>query len=381
MERESFEDQQTADFLNAHFVSIKVDREERPDVDKIYMTAVQAMAGQGGWPLNCFLTPGFEAVLRRDLFSAGEQIRPGQFRAGAAADRQACGKRGATRCWRRRAIFTRSWRRSPPGSRAICFFPRPCSTTPPRFSSANTIRNSAALAARPNSRAPANRSFLLALRRARDDAEASKMVLHTCERMAAGGIYDQIGGGFARYSVDAQWLVPHFEKMLYDNAQLVNLYLDAFLAGGEPAPRRDRPRHHPLRPARHDRSRRRILFGGGRGQRREGGQVLLLDGGANCPQLLTPAEFNVAARYFGVTDAGKLRRSQRSRSAAGPERLEHRRSAILRRSEQALLASAKEKMFAGAQPARPSAPGRQSAGLLERDDARRAGPGLRRAGR
>jgi uncharacterized protein len=86
-----FENRATADFLNAHFVSIKVDREERPDVDKIYMTAVQAMTGQGGWPLNCFSDAGFEAVLRRNLFPAGEHARPRQFHAGAPPDRRPLG--------------------------------------------------------------------------------------------------------------------------------------------------------------------------------------------------------------------------------------------------------------------------------------------------
>ena len=103
-------------------------------------------------------------------------------------------------------------------------------------------RNSAASAARRNFPGPASRPFCCATASRAGDPEAVKMVLHTCDRMAAGGIHDQIGGGFSRYSVDARWLVPHFEKMLYDNAQLVNLYLDAWLVSGGPRARRDRAR-------------------------------------------------------------------------------------------------------------------------------------------
>jgi uncharacterized protein len=102
------------------------------------------------------------------------------------------------------------------------------------FSRRPTIRSTAALAARRNFRSRAIPSLLLRCAKRRfHDEEAARMVLHTCERMAAGGIHDQLGGGFARYSVDAEWLVPHFEKMLYDNAQLAQLYLDAFLVSGD----------------------------------------------------------------------------------------------------------------------------------------------------
>ena len=95
MERESFENEEIGEFLNEHFVSIKVDREERPDVDKIYMTFVQAMTGSGGWPLNVFLTPELQAVLRRNLLAAGSEIWPAEFSASAAADRRARGSRSA----------------------------------------------------------------------------------------------------------------------------------------------------------------------------------------------------------------------------------------------------------------------------------------------
>ena len=152
---------------------------------------------------------------------------------------------------------------------------------------------------------PSQPAFLLRYATAFQDDEAARMVLHTCERMAAGGIHDQLGGGFARYSVDAEWLVPHFEKMLYDNAQLAQLYLDAYLVSGD---------------ARHADVARDIL-----------GYVLRdmthPDGGfysaedadseghegkfycwthAELSKLLTPEEFNVAARYFGITKEGNF---------------------------------------------------------------------------
>ena len=156
------------------------------------------------------------------------------------------------------------------------------------------------------------------------DAEAVQMVLHTCDAMAAGGMHDQLGGGFARYSVDAQWLVPHFEKMLYDNAQLVNLYLDAWLVSGE-------ARHADvargilrLRPARHDPSRRRLLLRRRRRQRRQGGQVLLLDDGRTVPTADAGGVPGGRA-LFRPDRTGQFRGPQRSRSAAQPECFERGR--------------------------------------------------------
>jgi uncharacterized protein YyaL (SSP411 family) len=132
------------------------------------------------------------------------------------------------------------------------------------------------------------------------DDEAVKMVLHTCDRMAAGGIHDQLGGGFARYAVDAEWLVPHFEKMLYDNAQLAQLYLDAFLVSGDARHAEVVARHFGLRFARHDASRRRIFFRRGRRQRRHEGKFYCWTQD-ELSKLLTVEEFNVAAKYFGIT--------------------------------------------------------------------------------
>ena len=176
---------------------------------------------------------------------------------------------------------------------------------------------------------PSQPAFLLRYALEAGDPVAVQMVLHTCDRMAAGGIHDQIGGGFSRYSVDAKWLVPHFEKMLYDNAQLANLYLDAFLVGrrgrSTPTTARDIIRYV-LRDMTHP----------------EGGFYSAEDADSEGKEgkfycwtkeelsgLLTAGEFNVAARYFGVTHAGQLCGPQRSRSAAGPKCPERGRSAIV----------------------------------------------------
>ncbi len=232
MERESFENKQIANFLNEHFVSIKVDREERPDVDKIYMTAVQAISGQGGWPLSVFLTGDLKPFYGGTYFPPDDASgRPGFLNllhglvnlwcnkrsevANSSADlhqrlSQLCnpdpaasGPLSPATLDRAAALFRREYDPIDGGFGRAPKFPRPCQ---PAFLLRHGVRNG--------------------------NQDEIQMVLHTCEQMAKGGIYDHIGGGFARYSVDSKWLVPHFEKMLYDNAQLVSLYLDAFLVSG-----------------------------------------------------------------------------------------------------------------------------------------------------
>ncbi len=205
------------------------------------------------------------------------------------------------------------------------------------------------------------------------------MVLHTCDRMAAGGIHDQLGGGFARYSVDAEWLVPHFEKMLYDNAQLAQLYLDAFLVSGEARyaeVARDildyvlRDMTHPGR---------RLLFRRGCRQRRTRGQVLLLDArrAGEAAHARGIQSGGPLLRHHG---AGQLRGPQPSPAAAEPERAEHRRPSAHRAGE-ALAGVGQEEDAGRARPARAPAMRRQGAGVLERPDARRDGAGRRGVGR
>ncbi len=232
MEHESFENPEIARLMNEWFVNVKVDREERPDVDHVYMQAVQSMTGHGGWPMTVFLTPegvpfyggtyfppedrhgipGFPRLLqgiaevyrnrRGDVAETGrqllEQLRQGE-RIRAGTD-----------------LLTEEILHS-----AYLALGQQFDDRDGGFGQA------------PKFPQPMTFDFLLRYWRRTGNPEALKMVRVTLTRMARGGIYDQLGGGFHRYSVDQVWLVPHFEKMLYDNSQLARLYLDAWLATGE----------------------------------------------------------------------------------------------------------------------------------------------------
>ena len=232
MEHESFEDPETAAVMNENFVPVKVDREERPDVDSIYMGAVQAMTGQGGWPLNVFTDP--EGV----PFYGGTYFPP-EPRHGMPSFRQVL--EGVAEAWRSRRDEIRT---SAP--RTVEGLSAPAQVRVPEEAPPAAVIDEAEqnLASQfdPNFGGfggapkfpPASALEFLMGRMAEpggDDARAAKaqeIVTTTLERMAKGGIYDQVGGGFARYSVDAHWLVPHFEKMLYDNALLARAYLHAW---------------------------------------------------------------------------------------------------------------------------------------------------------
>ncbi|MGI8633004.1 MAG: thioredoxin domain-containing protein [Solirubrobacterales bacterium] len=224
MERESFEDPDTGAFLNQHFVSIKVDREERPDVDALYMEAVQSMTGHGGWPMTVFLdTDGVP-------FYGGTYF-PGQPSRGMPSFRQVLD--AVLEAWtgRREEILAAA----PATTKRLGSVGRlePSSEPMTRASLDTAVQQLAAqldpehggFGGAPKFPSPSALELLLA------DGHHDE-VEQTLDAMACGGIYDQIGGGFARYSVDAAWLVPHFEKMLYDNALLARTYLHGFLATG-----------------------------------------------------------------------------------------------------------------------------------------------------
>ena len=236
MERESFEDEGTAALLNANFVPIKVDREERPDLDAIYMDAVQAMTGQGGWPLSAFLTPTGKP------FFAGTYF-PKEPAHGMPSFRQVL--EGIAEAWRERRGDIEGQ-----GGRVIEAISRAASLTASTEPLSGEITSSALAALRrsfdetwggfgsaPKFPQPMTLEFVLRMA-LRDAPDARSMLTTTLDRMAAGGLYDQLGGGFARYSTDATWLVPHFEKMLYDNAQLAQLYTRAWLLTREDRYRR-----------------------------------------------------------------------------------------------------------------------------------------------
>ena len=226
MERESFEDPETAAMMNERFVCVKVDREERPDVDAIYMDAVQAMTGHGGWPLNAFLTP--DGV----PFYAGTYWPPVP-RHGMPSWRDVL--EGVAQAYAtQRAEIAESAQRMVERLRATARLQAPDADLDAASLDAavSGLRRSydaqhGGWGDAPKFPAASVIEFLLR----RGERE---MALHTLRGMASGGMYDQIGGGFARYSVDARWVIPHFEKMLYDNALLARAYLHAFQLTREP---------------------------------------------------------------------------------------------------------------------------------------------------
>ena len=232
MEHESFEDEATAKLMNAEFVSIKVDREERPDVDSIYMAAVQAMTGSGGWPMSIFMTNDARP------FFAGTYFPP-EPRSGMPSFTQLLESLSEAYRSRRDEVIDSSskivahlaasnqaqFNETPLDRRLI---ERDMSDVLGRFDPENGGFGGA-----PKFPQPMVYEYLLRVWSATGDDAILDMVTTTLTRMAKGGMYDQIGGGFHRYSVDPIWLVPHFEKMLYDNALLVPLYLHAYQATGD----------------------------------------------------------------------------------------------------------------------------------------------------
>ena len=227
MERESFELQEVAEVMNKHFVCIKVDREERPDIDQIYMTAVQLMTGSGGWPLNCICLPDQRPIYGGTYFKKDDWINilinvadlweNEPEKAEQYAERLTDGIRSAEK-------VIPNIQTQPYNAEDLKDIVIPWKGT---FDLSDGGYNRA-----PKFPLPNNWQFLLRYGHLMNNQVIQGAVLTTLEKMALGGIYDQLGGGFARYSVDAQWHVPHFEKMLYDNAQLVSLYTEAYQYSG-----------------------------------------------------------------------------------------------------------------------------------------------------
>jgi uncharacterized protein YyaL (SSP411 family) len=237
MERESFENDEIAALMNHLFVSIKVDREERPDVDQIYMQAVQSMTGRGGWPMTVFLTP--EGV----PFYGGTYFPPVDRHGMPAFPRLLQSIADAYHSRRGEVLeagrqLVESMSQSGRLSGAASPLSRDVLIKGYLGLVAEFDERDGGLGQAPKFPQPMTWEAVLRVGRRTGDPRALDMLRHTLTRMARGGIYDQLGGGFHRYSVDGQWLVPHFEKMLYDNAQLASLYLHGWLATGEPLYRR-----------------------------------------------------------------------------------------------------------------------------------------------
>jgi uncharacterized protein YyaL (SSP411 family) len=229
MERESFEDKEVARLMNEHFVCIKVDREERPDVDMVYMNAVQLITGSGGWPLNCFALPDGRP------FFGGTYFRKEQWKSLVEniavlfetrrhdLESQA---EALTQGIRREDLFKDNW-------------PGQGNNAEGLTEALTSLKNQfdvihGGLSGAPKFPMPVVWEFILDWATREKDHEMTSQIHLTLRKMAFGGIYDQIGGGFARYSTDSRWHVPHFEKMLYDNAQLASLYSRAFQVLAEP---------------------------------------------------------------------------------------------------------------------------------------------------
>jgi hypothetical protein len=234
MERESFEDEAVAEILSDHFVAVKVDREERPDIDEIYMTAVQIMTGSGGWPMSVFLTPDLRPFYGGTYYPPEDGMgRPGfktllQSIADAWNTRRDDVLKSAEQLTQyvRQSQETRTGAESAIGKELLQNAVEELRET---FDPVNGGWGAAP-------KFPSSPSIELLLRQHAHTGEKDllEMATQTLTAMYRGGMYDHLGGGFHRYSVDAQWLAPHFEKMLYDNAQLSEVYLDAFQATGDP---------------------------------------------------------------------------------------------------------------------------------------------------
>ena len=231
MAHESFENESIASLMNEHFINIKVDREERPDVDHVYMSAVQTMVGGGGWPLTVFLTPDGKPFYGGTYFPAGDGLGMPGFPRILKAVSEAYRTRRAdvkkTVANLEEALSTIRVKTDDRAQLTVSLLDQAYHNLIPYID-----RQNGGFGTMPKFPQPHLLEFILRYHLRTGDAEALDIVEETLQKMACGGIYDQLGGGFHRYSTDAVWLVPHFEKMLYDNALLSALYLHAFQITG-----------------------------------------------------------------------------------------------------------------------------------------------------
>ncbi len=225
MEEESFENEAVAKLMNDNFISIKVDREERPDIDQIYMNAVQLMTGKGGWPLNCIALPDGRPIFGGTYFTKEEWIK-------ALTELSNLYKNNPKKATEYADKLIKGIQESQliAVNNDEAIFKKSEVFTSVKLWQKNLDYKDGGLLGEIKFPMPGSLHFLLRYSIQNNDKSIQKYVQTTLTKMANGGIYDAIGGGFARYSTDAKWHIPHFEKMLYDNAQLVSLYSDAYLA-------------------------------------------------------------------------------------------------------------------------------------------------------
>ncbi len=229
MEHESFEDTTVARWMNDHFVAIKVDREERPDVDQIYMNAAYLVNGRGGWPLNAIALPDGRPLFAGTYYPKSEWVQILEHFVKLKTDKPELLEQAATQLTQ----GLHQLNEIEPPTEAKVFQPADLEAFYQTVETSMDFRKGG-LNRAPKFPMPVIHQFLLQYHHQHNNESALQAVLTTLNEMAAGGIYDQVGGGFARYSTDADWKVPHFEKMLYDNAQLVSLYSSAYQLTKDP---------------------------------------------------------------------------------------------------------------------------------------------------
>ena len=361
MERESFEDPSTAQLMNEHFVSIKVDREERPDLDGLYMTAVVAQTGQGGWPMTVFLTPDGRPFYGGTYF-------PPEARGGLPSFTQVL--EGIATAYRERREVVEQQASEMAASLQAGRLGSP----PEGFRLGEGTLLDALLTLRGQhdernggfGRAPkfpphSVLTFLLRMHRRTGSEEALAMALRTLGKMADGGIHDQLGGGFHRYAVDAIWLVPHFEQMLYDNALLARAYLAAWQLTGD-------ERWRTTAEGVLDYLLRELALEHGGFASAQDADTDGIEGAtftwtpAQLRELLSPGDAELAARVWGVTEEGNFEGATVLSLIASPEN----------EAERAQLAEIRPDAARGARGTPAACARRQGARELERHGAGRA---------
>jgi len=304
MERESFEDENIARVMNENFINIKVDREERPDLDQIYMTSVQMMTGQGGWPMTVFLTPEGVPFYGGTYFPPEERYNMPSFHrvltgvADAYKNRPDDVSQTAQTMLAELQKSSASHESSEPLTRELLdhAFGSIARTYDPEHGGFGRA---------PKFPAPMSLDFLLRYFKRSGSQEALKIVEHTCQKMAAGGIYDQLGGGFHRYSTDSIWLVPHFEKMLYDNAQMARLYLHLYQVTHNEI--YERVARETLDYVLREMTDERGGFYATQDADSEGHEGKFFVWSSNeIDELLPPAEASAVKHFYGVTSAGNF---------------------------------------------------------------------------